>query len=217
MSEIKGGYGLVSRKILRDPELSAEAKAIYAYLSSFAGSGNTCYPGIELMMKELQMGKDRFYKNMGYLIQAGIIRKSQERNGNRWGRTVYTVNHCPDFEETGIQQTENQDAEYRETGFQDSTTRDINKNSLAINRSSNSNSFEELCVYVCDRINRLKWFAGCKGRVKPNGGGCFLKELIEEGATLAEIKRAADELQEVKKGFGWLDFETYFRKWKSSQ
>lgn len=216
MAEIKGGYGLVSRRILRDPELSAEAKAIYAYLSSFAGSGNTCYPGIELMMKELQMGKDRFYKNMGYLIQAGIVRKSQERNGNRWGRTVYTVNHYTDFEETGIQEAENQDAEYQETGFQNSATRDTNKNSLAINRSSNSNSFEELCVYVCDLINQARQQARCKGRVKASGGEWVLKSLIEAGATFADIEKAAHELP-VKKAFGWFEFADHFKKWKQNQ
>lgn len=207
---------MVSRKILRDPELSAEAKAIYAYLCSFAGSGGSCYPGVELMMKELQMGKDRFYKNMGFLIRAGIVKKSQERNGNRWGHITYTVNHHPVFEDTDIQDTDIQDTASQETGTQYPATRETNNNSLIIN-SPNNNSFEELCVYVCDRINRLKWFAGCKGRIKPKGGGCFLKGLLEEGATLADIKQAVDELQEVKKGFGWLDFQAYFRKWKSSQ
>lgn len=216
MAEIKGGYGLVSRKIMRDPELSAEAKAIYSYLCSFAGSGNSCYPGIELMIAELHIGKDRFYKNMALLIRAGIVKKFRTRNGSRWGRTVYTINHYPVFEETDIRETDNQDTEHKETECQHPAFGEANKNSFAIN-SSNSNSFGELCVYVCNRINRAKWLAGCKGRVKPNGGEWLLKSLLANGATFAELSKAADDLPEVKKGFGWLDFEAYFKKWKTNQ
>ena len=90
---MEGGYGLVYREIMRSTDLTPEAKAIYAYLCSFAGSGTTCYPSTELMRSELQMGTDRFYKHMHYLTRKGIVTKTQERNGNKWGRTIYTLSN----------------------------------------------------------------------------------------------------------------------------
>lgn len=63
------GYGLVYRTVMRRRDLTAEAKAIYAYLCSFAGSGTTCYPSVELMCAELGMGEERFGKHMALLIK----------------------------------------------------------------------------------------------------------------------------------------------------
>lgn len=206
----------MSRKIMRDPDLSAEAKAIYAYLCSFAGAKDTCYPSISIMCRELRMSEERLSKHMRALTAAGIVKKERQRNGNRFGGNLYSLSHCTHSQGTENQGIENPGMEIPSSGNQCPEIHGDNNKQSNI-KSSNSNSFEELCVYVCDRINRLKWFAGCKGRIKPKGGGCFLKGLLEEGATLAEIKQAVDELQEVKKGFGWLDFQAYFRKWKSSQ
>jgi hypothetical protein len=128
MTNKEGGYGIVYREIMRSTKLSPEAKAIYAYLCSFAGSGSTCYPGADLMRSELQMGTDRFYKHMKSLTDAGIVVKSQEREGNRWGKTIYTLNHIPDF-----QLSQNQSTQIQYT--QDS---DINNNSLKNNSLKNN-------------------------------------------------------------------------------
>ena len=46
----KNGYGIVAKFVMRDKNLSVEAKAIYAYICSFAGSGTTAFPSAELMI-----------------------------------------------------------------------------------------------------------------------------------------------------------------------
>ena len=38
------GYGIIPKYVMLDPDLTIEAKAIYAYFCSFAGSGNTAFP-----------------------------------------------------------------------------------------------------------------------------------------------------------------------------
>lgn len=55
----KGSYGVVYQDVMRNKNLSAEAKAIYAYLSSIAGMEGSCYPAVETMQKELCMSKNR--------------------------------------------------------------------------------------------------------------------------------------------------------------
>lgn len=89
----KGGYGLVYQNVMRNSNLEPESKAIYAYLSSIAGSGDSCYPSVETMQKELRMGKNRLMKYMGQLIAFGVVEKVRERNGNIYGRNTYRIIH----------------------------------------------------------------------------------------------------------------------------
>lgn len=119
MAGTQGGYGIVYREIMRSKELTPEAKAIYACLCSFAGADISCYPGIDLMRKDLQMGADRFYKHMRLLTNKGIITKTQERNGNRWRRTIYTLNHAPDFQ---LSKMRTRKSRYPKTGTPKSRT-----------------------------------------------------------------------------------------------
>ena len=97
MARKKGGYGLVYQNVMRDKSLSPEAKAIYAYLCSFAGKGETCYPGADMMRDELRMSKERFYKHIKQLTDAGIVRKVQERPGGQCGKVIYHLTHFPEM------------------------------------------------------------------------------------------------------------------------
>ena len=92
-SKRKGGYGVVYQDVMRNKNISPEAKAIYAYLSSIAGSGNSCYPSVDTMQEELCMSKNRFTKHMGQLIAFGVVEKVRERNGNIYGRNTYRITH----------------------------------------------------------------------------------------------------------------------------
>ena len=54
-SILRDGYGIIPKIVMRDKNLSIEAKAIYAYLIAFAGDKKTCYPSRDLMCEELGM------------------------------------------------------------------------------------------------------------------------------------------------------------------
>lgn len=88
-----GGFGVVYQDVMRNKQLSPEAKAIYAYLSSIAGAEDSCYPSVETMQKELCMSKNRLMKHMGQLIVFGVVEKVRERNGNIYGRNTYKITH----------------------------------------------------------------------------------------------------------------------------
>ena len=93
----RGGYVIVYREIMRNPDIPPESKAIYAYLCSFAGNGDTCYPRVETMQKELCMGKQRFNKYMSILIDSGVVVREREKVGNLAGHNVYKITHRADF------------------------------------------------------------------------------------------------------------------------
>lgn len=88
------GYGIIPKKAMRDARLTPEAKAIYAYLCSFAGSGNTAFPSVDLMCAEIGMSEDRFYRHRKLLVQYGYIAFKQIRGGRgKTGSNVYTILH----------------------------------------------------------------------------------------------------------------------------
>ena len=55
-----GGYGNVYKTITKDPNLSIEAKGIYAYLSSYAGGKDVAFPSISLICHELNISEKDF-------------------------------------------------------------------------------------------------------------------------------------------------------------
>jgi hypothetical protein len=136
MQNEKKGFGYVYQNVMRDKKLTPEAKAIYAYLASFAGNNEMCYPGTSLMMDELLMSKERFYKHMNLLVEQGIVIKQQEMDGTKFSKNTYTINSFPRFPTTEFPTTE---IEY--TGFPTTENTTTKRNSSKTN-SSNSNSKE---------------------------------------------------------------------------
>lgn len=53
------GYGLSPQLVMRSKGLSIEAKALYGYLSSFAGAGDTAFPSTSRILEELDISKKR--------------------------------------------------------------------------------------------------------------------------------------------------------------
>lgn len=84
------GYGIVSRKVMRAEFLTPNAKALYSYICSFAGSGNCAFPSTETIKRELSFCKDVFYAARRELESYGII--EVETTYTRAGaRTVYKL------------------------------------------------------------------------------------------------------------------------------
>ena len=127
------------QEVMRNPNITAEAKAIYAYLASIAGTGNTCYPSIDTMQREMCMSKNRLTRHMGQLIAAGVVEKVRERNGNIYGRNIYKITHEAEvigdlnriFENCDFRAVENEAVEIRAV-----------ENEAVNNNNSNNNSIE---------------------------------------------------------------------------
>lgn len=133
------GYGVIPKKVMRDTRLSAESKAIYAYLCSFSGHGNTAFPSIKLMCRDLKMGKDRFYKHRKELIENGYIQIVNRKSDNKYISNIYKlpVIPYPYFKDTQIKDTQIKDTQNKDT----INNNPINNNS--INNSNKSSSSKE--------------------------------------------------------------------------
>lgn len=87
------GYGRIYQSVMRDPDITIEAKAVYGYLSALAGADVSCYPSVEIMQRELAIGKNRLQRCIRELTSKGIIAVRQERSGNRYGKNIYELCH----------------------------------------------------------------------------------------------------------------------------
>ena len=85
------------QEVLRNPDITIEAKGLYAYLAGFSGAGDECYPSISLMCEEMGMSKTRLYKHMAVLVQFGVVEKIQTYNGNIKGKVIYKLTHTVVF------------------------------------------------------------------------------------------------------------------------
>ena len=100
---LAGGYGLIPRIVVRDERLTPEAKAIYGYLSALSGASyNPVFPSRELMLKELGMSINRFYKHMQLLIDFNYIVIERTIDGNIFGKNIYSLVLVPEIETQNI-------------------------------------------------------------------------------------------------------------------
>ena len=92
--EIKSkGYGTVPKVAMLDDRLPVAAKAIYAYLCSYAGAGNTAYPKHTTILHELSIGRQKYYTYYALLIKLGYITPTQNiSEKGRFSSSTYLLN-----------------------------------------------------------------------------------------------------------------------------
>lgn len=87
------GYGLVFKNVMKDKQIDIEAKALYAYLSAYAGSSGVAFPSVSLICSELNISDKRFKKYRKQLEDFGYLEVKRERTDNGFSKNIYTINH----------------------------------------------------------------------------------------------------------------------------
>ncbi len=89
----KNGYGYVAKSIMKNRNISIKAKAVYAYLASYAGKKSTAYPPIKLMCQDLRVTPSSLNKYINELVNCGLISKTKNRSDDmRFENNLYTIN-----------------------------------------------------------------------------------------------------------------------------
>lgn len=90
------GYGTIGQAVMRKREISSDAKALYAYFSSFAGTGCVAFPAWETILYELNWSPQRFRKYRDELIAWGLLVVDKKSIGfPAKVRTIYTLPSNP--------------------------------------------------------------------------------------------------------------------------
>lgn len=155
--DVTGGYGTIYKQVMKEPNLSIEAKAIYCYLSSYAGGKDIAFPSVSLICHELNISKNRFYKHRNELVDKQIISVKRERTENGFSKNIYTINHhfvCRSFEDiqnVDIQNVDIQNVEIRNVDIQNKDTKNnsIKKNNNKNNseKKNSSSSYDTTTAY----------------------------------------------------------------------
>ena len=132
------GYGVIPKKVMKDKDLTIEAKAIYAFMASFSGNGNTSYPSVEYITDFLDISRHRFNRHRKLLEEKGYISVSQERKkGSKFNHNVYTLEFIPKVQFTT---SENPTAEKRTSENDTTNNNTFNNNTINNNTKSTSRS-----------------------------------------------------------------------------
>lgn len=86
------GYGLIPKLVMKDGNLSIEAKAIYAYFASYAGQTGQAFPGVDLICAELNISKKRYRIHRQTLIDKGYVEIKRERLESGFSKNIYILN-----------------------------------------------------------------------------------------------------------------------------
>ena len=97
------GYGIIPKLVMKDKDLTIESKAIYSYLCSYAGNGDTAFPSVGLMCSDLGISETRYLKHRKTLLDKGYITIKRERKDRKWSNNVYTIAHSVYPQNEGIQ------------------------------------------------------------------------------------------------------------------
>ena len=96
------GYGIIPKLVMKDKKLTVEAKAIYAYICSYAGGGDTAFPSVDLICSDLGMSENRFFKHRKLLVEYGYLTIKRTRKEVGWSNNIYTICHTVHLQFEGI-------------------------------------------------------------------------------------------------------------------
>lgn len=166
------GYGLVFKRVMKDTNIDIEAKALYSYLSAYAGSSETAFPGINLICHELNISDKRFKKYRKQLEDNGYLSVERERTNNGFSKNIYTIEHNPvsgNFVPVQNFTGRNVTGQNVGTTINSSTINNNTNNSKTINNSATDvtrEHFEEWWKLYDKKLDKKKAFSLFKSALK---------------------------------------------------
>ena len=159
------GYGTIPKVVMQDEDLSIEAKAIYAYIASYAGAGHTAFPSVSITIKHLGISEKRYYKHRKVLQEKGYISIERERLENGFSKNIYTLNNTVYGQNVSRQNVSRQNVSRQNVSRQNDGTNNNSSNNNNINNNSNKkdsqqsqkryaddSQYMEAAVYLFEKI-----------------------------------------------------------------
>lgn len=156
------GYGLVFKRVMKDRSISIEAKALYSYLSAYAGANESAFPSVDLIKHELGIGKHRFLRAKNELIDNGYLMVDRKQSKNIYGSNLYTLFHNPrqaDGRPVDDRPAYNRPVDSQPTTNNSITNNNITNNSKTINNSATDvtrEQFEEWWKLYDKKLDKKK-------------------------------------------------------------
>lgn len=166
------GYGLVFKRVMKDTNISIEAKALYSYLSAYAGADESAFPSVDLIKHELNIGKHRFLRAKNELIDSGYLSVDRKQTNNIYGSNLYTIFHNPrqvNHRPVDHRPVDDRPVDNQPTTINSSTINSITNNSQTINTSATDvtrERFENWWKLYDKKLDKKKAFSLFKSALK---------------------------------------------------
>lgn len=85
------GFGFISKDIMQNKNIHITAKAIYAYLCSFAGNNDVAFPSRTKMCEDLCISNDTLGKYIKQLVKFGYIGIIKNKVDNKFTNNTYKL------------------------------------------------------------------------------------------------------------------------------
>lgn len=181
---LEKGYGISPKLVMRDKDLSIEAKAIYAYMSSFAGNGESAFPSIKLACIDLNVSENRFRKHRDQLVNKGYITIEHNKKKGKFHNNVYIINQI--IESPYLQNT--MTVKHHDGKTPARQNEGTNNNSSLNNNSSSNNNSKD----IVEIINYLNDATGKKYRHSTQKTQSLIKARLNEKFTIDDFKKVID-------------------------
>lgn len=155
------GYGIIPKVVTTDVNLTVEAKAIYAYLASYSGTGMFSYPSTNLMLEHLGMSMNRYLKHRKLLEERGYLTIKRKKKDNLLSKNYYYLNETPsrcvqngDIE---IKSLENKSLENEHPNSNSSKSNSFNNNrsdSSPSKKKEETNIYKTIITYLNEKADR---------------------------------------------------------------
>lgn len=202
------GYGLVFKNVMKDTNVDIEAKALYSYLSSYAGSNETAFPSVSLICHELKISEKRFQKYRKQLEDNGYLLVDRERTDNGFSKNIYTINHnSVSSHFVPVQNLPERNLPVENVGTKN--------NSIKNNSIKNNNDRVDHFTYK-EIIEYLNRYTGKKFNFKAKANQELIKARFNEGYSKEDFLKVIDnkvsEWIDVDSMKDYLQPSTLFRK-----
>lgn len=196
------GYGIIPKLVMKDKDLSIEAKSIYSYFCSYAGGGNTAFPSVELICSDLGISENRLLKHRKQLIDKGYIKVKRERKEKGWSNNIYTIAHAVHLQNVGI----------RNEGLQNEGTNNNSFNNNSLNKNSTKKKSRQSQKRYADDSPYMKLAKELFSEIKRNNDEAKepnFQRWADDFRKLVELdKRSIDNVREVLK---WSQQDSFWK------
>lgn len=147
------GYGIIPKLMMKDTRLSVESKAIYAYLCSYCGAGNTAFPSVDLICHDLEISERRYQKYLKQLKETGYVSVKRERKTNGFSNNIYTLPKTVSVQNVSIRNVplQNVPVQNDSTNINSLNINSLNKDNMS---SSEKIPYKEIISYLNQVTNK---------------------------------------------------------------
>ena len=187
------GYGVIYKLPMLDTELDVVAKAFYAYICSYAGAGDTAFPGMDKICHDLGVSRQRLERHRKALIEKGYITIKQVKDKGRFSHNEYTINKTlspmlqnATTEKPTTEKPTTENVTYNNNIFNNNNINNNSNNKDIVSVKTDTYPYQRIIDYLNRRVgSNFKWDA------KENQS--LIRARFKEGAKVEDFKTVIDK------------------------